>query len=1752
MDGNLATNSGNHDGDSFIGRDYQVQLLSIAEKENTILFLPTGSGKTFVAVMLIKSMSKDLEKPYKEGGKRTFFAVNTVALVTQQGDYIARHTHLSVGKYSGDLNVDNWNANRWEEELNKNQVIVLTCQILLDMLCHGFISLENINLIIFDECHHAVADHCMRRVMQKFEKCPKEQQPRVLGLSATLLNSNCKARNVRKEIETLEITFQSKVATVDDINLVKRFATNPIEDIIMFHEGYPENAASCVPSLKADVIEELKAALTSLKSVDCSMFSLDNEKSVPSISPKLRRMNSSFGEREKKRLGSILNDVQVILEDLGIFGGYIAALYANILLHRRKLSMNTAEGKLIISSLITHLTLVRKIIHDKIEEHEPLEQVFKFSTIKVLKLIDLIKAHENPVTCGDSVTLEKLLQQKKESLTSKPSCLIFVERRQTAKTLYQILKHVAQHSVQLKNVRPDFVVGIASNPASMESAASVRNHHEAIKRFRLGECNYLIASDVMEEGVDIPLCAMVVKLDIPKTFRSYVQSKGRARHSSSKFFMFVSTANAKFEKNLEEYRRIEVILKQILVGKSELREGPSEEDVKYNLYCQDIPPYYSDDNSSSVSIASASSLINRYCSLLPQDKFTQLQPIWALQELCVSSLSPARRLLSNNHQDNTVNLKLAFLQLPMNSPIRNIIKGIPMPNKRLAKRAVAIIACAILHRKKELGKNDLLPVCHKPEALDDAILFPHWIDEKDSSLIPGTKKAKRMYQKEVSKILSFIHPKPNVPTYVYHIFQTPTFDAPSPKDSRGTAIYHVLNMKRGFAILSSEKLPRVCDFSIYMSSGEIAVTIEPEHEEIILSAIEIEELELFHAMLFLDLLNICKQFFTVDKTDNENAYLIAPTRVGSDGKWIIDWDVVKNFPLLPPVLPLSLEEKENLTVDNKNFLYEVVTPWYRGCYAEQHYVVTQVCEDLTSRSEFPSKTYESFEQYFNEKYELTLVQPEKPLLEVKKISSRIDCTHPKIIAKPFDDTPSILPLSKRQMQLKNGDFLEHLIPELVTKRHFPATLWLKATTLPTILHRFSSMQLASELRHKICVETKINNMAPPQGKWKRLEVESSEIQVCESKPLPSTFFEDSETDNSLSEPPDLDHDIDSLCLLDVVQYHKLEMKENDGQVVYKCEWSKIEPAPIPEAVFNRLKGMAVSDDGECQGPELADVLSALTGASSGDVISLERLETLGDSFLKFAVSTYMYLKYPTMDEGKLTMVKGKMISNRNLYYCGKVINLGGKMKVHPFAPQSDWTPPGFAVPIFLKEKLNSLGGITKNILFQLSIPEKERRSGHLSRDTKSDIVNFLNESQTNNMIGSTSTTLEALLGTQSVPDKSVADCVEALIGAWLVSGGGAAALRLLGWFGIFPHGREGPAGTWQDLVGKEALDMGKRGVIKDQTDYDIIGGVVDWGPNAQENTNSIHNLSEKMNEVISIRANGSGQHTSGTENAIEALLLGTNQLEESLHYNFKNKTLLLQAITHASYFPNKLTECYQRLEFLGDAVLDFLITCHIYETGGKLNPGQLTDLRSALVNNITFASLVVRHGLHRHLLYLSPSLMEAIDSFVEFQLQRGNVVTEDCLVLMEEEECCLAESVEVPKALGDIMESLAGAIFLDSGLSLTAVWQVFYPMMKNEIEAFTKKVPKQPVRELLETNAKVQFMPSEEVKPAVVGDEVQKSGVVKAIVMVPVKITDPARGQERTFFGFGENKSLAKRAAAKLALRAMGKGNNPVYTQGEI
>lgn len=105
------------------------------------------------------------------------------------------------------------------------------------------------------------------------------------------------------------------------------------------------------------------------------------------------------------------------------------------------------------------------------------------------------------------------------------------------------------------------------------------------------------------------------------------------------------------------------------------------------------------------------------------------------------------------------------------------------------------------------------------------------------------------------------------------------------------------------------------------------------------------------------------------------------------------------------------------------------------------------------------------------------------------------------------------------------------------------------------------------------------------------------------------------------------------------------------------------------------------------GPSPSVILQALTMSNANDGINLERLETIGDSFLKYSITTYLYCTYENVNEGKLSYLRSKQVSNLNLYRLGRRKILGDFMIATKFEPHDNWLAPCFFVPKGLEQDL---------------------------------------------------------------------------------------------------------------------------------------------------------------------------------------------------------------------------------------------------------------------------------------------------------------------------------------------------------------------------------------------------------------------------------------------------------------------------------
>ena len=206
------------------------------------------------------------------------------------------------------------------------------------------------------------------------------------------------------------------------------------------------------------------------------------------------------------------------------------------------------------------------------------------------------------------------------------------------------------------------------------------------------------------------------------------------------------------------------------------------------------------------------------------------------------------------------------------------------------------------------------------------------------------------------------------------------------------------------------------------------------------------------------------------------------------------------------------------------------------------------------------------------------------------------------------------------------------------------------------------------------------------------------------------------------------------------------------------------------------------------GPSPCIILQTLTMSNANDFFNLERLETIGDSFLKFAITVYLYCNYPGIHEGKLSYLRSKQVSNYNLYKLGKKKQLPDCMVAAKFEPTENWLPPGYKI-----KKEGAFRGLGIHIASKRSAetPERSVTSQQKASISKEDQFNRELEActQMDDEKPDPEASFQCLipynLQTQhSLPDKSIADCVEALIGCYLTVCGQRAALQFMSWIGL--------------------------------------------------------------------------------------------------------------------------------------------------------------------------------------------------------------------------------------------------------------------------------------------------------------------------------------------------------------------------------
>jgi len=179
-------------------------------------------------------------------------------------------------------------------------------------------------------------------------------------------------------------------------------------------------------------------------------------------------------------------------------------------------------------------------------------------------------------------------------------------------------------------------------------------------------------------------------------------------------------------------------------------------------------------------------------------------------------------------------------------------------------------------------------------------------------------------------------------------------------------------------------------------------------------------------------------------------------------------------------------------------------------------------------------------------------------------------------------------------------------------------------------------------------------------------------------------------------------------------------------------------------------------------------------------------------------------------------------------------------------------------------------------------------------------------------------------------------------------------------------------------------------------------------------------------------------------------------LQESIGYEFHRGDLLVEAMTHPSFCSSE-NPSYQRLEFLGDALIDIVVMKYLFDKFPQATSGQLSWARSRCVCAPALAAVAIKRlGMHKSALINNVALSSAINRYVPVM----EAITFQDIVDKGWKH-------DPPKAISDVMESILGAVLVDSAWNFDVAAAVTEFVLSDVLEVLTPTLRKDPVSDLM-------------------------------------------------------------------------------------
>ncbi|EOA87001.1 uncharacterized protein SETTUDRAFT_31304 [Exserohilum turcica Et28A] len=554
-------------------RDYQTELFERAKGDNVIAVLDTGSGKTHIATLLLRHIL-DMELDHRARGgipRMAFFLVDSVNLVFQQTNVLRCGLDQNVEGICGSMGASLWSKSTWQGYFERNMVLVCTAEVLVQCMMHSFTSMARINLLIFDEAHHAKSNHPYARLMKDFyvKETDIAKRPRIFGMTASPVDTKgLSPSHIREAARDLEKLLDAKIATTESA-LVSNSISRPEEEVAVY--------ARLKDEYETPLHQKIKARFGHIQAYDKFFIA---------------------SKRHCRELGRWASDTY--------WSFAFAENQSRKLEEREHMKHNNASP-------------------DRVKEWDAKLKRLQEAAEYVQKFDPGICTLSHQDVSSKVQKLHHWLSLYYER-SDEARCIVFVQERQTAQLLQLIFSQIGG-----PHLRCSVLVGI--NTRVYEQNISLRNQVLTVAKFRRGELNCLFATSVAEEGLDIPQCNLVVRFDLYRTMIAYVQSRGRARHRNSKYLHMIEEGNHDHRERIMDVKHDEQIMRNFCKELPQDRrvDGCDQDGIDLLKFEDKLFPSFITKIGAKLSFRSSLAILNHFVATLPgPDRQTMMQPTYVV------------------------------------------------------------------------------------------------------------------------------------------------------------------------------------------------------------------------------------------------------------------------------------------------------------------------------------------------------------------------------------------------------------------------------------------------------------------------------------------------------------------------------------------------------------------------------------------------------------------------------------------------------------------------------------------------------------------------------------------------------------------------------------------------------------------------------------------------------------------------------------------------------------------------------------------------------------------------------------------------------------------------------------------------------------------------------------------------------------------------------------------------------------------